>query len=154
MKVVNYKTSTILSRLAICIGFVITGISLILAGIYLEASFIRKFFSIIAGVLGILFFGRMGRMVLILLFRDKQMFRYDQETIIVKDRKLSLNSIRKVEEENEIPTGYLGIKTPAFILKNHDGEQVFIPTYYCISKKDYPVIRQTLKDIVSDRTKR
>ncbi|ALC89262.1 hypothetical protein AM500_05280 [Bacillus sp. FJAT-18017] len=154
MKVVNYKTSTILGRLAICIGFVITGISLILASIFLEASFIRKFFSVIGGVLGIIVFGRLGLMVLILLFKDKEMFRYDQESIIVKNRKLNLNNIRKVEVENEIPTGYLGIKTPAFILNTHDREKIFIHTYYCISKKDYPVINRTLKDIVSDRTKR
>ncbi|ALC89261.1 hypothetical protein AM500_05275 [Bacillus sp. FJAT-18017] len=154
MKVVNYKTSTILGRLAAFMVLVITGVSLIWASLFLEASFIRKFFSIIAGVLGIIVFGRLVLMILICLFSDKQMFRYDQESIIVKDRKLSLNKIRKVEEQNNIPTGYLEIKTPAFILNTHDGEKIFIHTYFVISKKDYIVISRTLKDIVSDRTKR
>lgn len=100
MKKVNYRTTTILGRLLICVGFIITGVLLILASFFLEVSTARKVISWVAGIVGILF------------------------------------------------------ETPAYILNTMDGERVYIPTFYVISKKDYSVILQTLKDIVSDRTKR
>jgi hypothetical protein len=154
MKTVNYRTTTIMGRLILCILFILTGVALILASMYLEAPTLRKVISVTAGILGIAFFGRMAIMLIILLFKNKQMFRYDQETITVMDKSIKLDTIKDVEEENNIPTGYLGIKTPAYVLNAAGGERIYIPTFYVISKKDYPVILQTLKGIVSDRTKR
>lgn len=137
MKTVNYRTSTIIGRLLICAMFILSGVALILASLYLEAPTVRKIYSVAAGILGIGFFGRMAVMLIILL-SNKQMFRYDQENIIVKDKTITLDSIKNVEEENGIRTVYLGIKTPAFVLKPKDGgEPIYIPTYYVISKRDY-----------------
>ncbi|WP_102264419.1 hypothetical protein [Mesobacillus jeotgali] len=154
MKIVNYRTTTILGRLLICAIFIITGVALILASIFMDAPTIRKVISVTAGIIGIIYFGRMAIMLNILLLRNKQMFSYDKEIITVRDQSVKLNSIKNVEEENNIPTGYLGIKTPAYVLNLIGGDSIYIPTYYAISKKDYPVILQTLKGIVSDRTKR
>ncbi|MBT2694773.1 DUF5381 family protein [Bacillus sp. ISL-55] len=154
MKTVNYRTKTIIGRIMLCVGFILTGVALILASMYLEAPTLRKVISVTAGVLGIAFFGRMAIMLIILLFKDKQMFCYDKETITIRDKSFKLDTIKDVEEENNIPTGYLGIKTPAYVLNAAGGERIYIPTFYVISKKDYPVILQTLKEIVSDRTKR
>ncbi|WP_079506506.1 DUF5381 family protein [Mesobacillus jeotgali] len=154
MKKVNYRTSTIIGRLLVCALFILSGAALILASIYLEAPTVRKVFSVAAGILGILFFGRMAIMLIILLFKNKNMFSYDQENITVRDKTIKIDSIKSVEQENDIQTGYLGIKTPAFILNIKGGEPIYIPTYYVISKKDYPIIHKTLKAIVSDRTKR
>ncbi|MBT2684177.1 DUF5381 family protein [Bacillus sp. ISL-37] len=154
MKTVNYRTKTIIGRIMLCVGFILTGVALILASTYLEAPTLRKVISVTAGVLGIAFFGRMAIMLIILLFKDKQMFCYDKETITIRDKSFKLDTIKDVEEENNIPTGYLGIKTPAYVLNAAGGERIYIPTFYVISKKDYPVILQTLKEIVSDRTKR
>lgn len=154
MKTVNYRTKTIIGRIMLCVGFILTGVALILASMYLEAPTLRKVISVTAGVLGIAFFGRMAIMLIILLFKDKQMFCYDKETITIRDKSFKLDTIKDVEEENNIPTGYLGIKTPAYVLNAAGGERIYIPTFYVISKKDYPVILQKLKEIVSDRTKR
>ncbi|MBT2678716.1 DUF5381 family protein [Bacillus sp. ISL-35] len=154
MKIVNYRTSTIIGRLLICALFILTGVALILASIYLEAPALRKVVSVTAGILGIGFFGRMGIMLIILLIKNKQMFQYDQENITVRDKTIILDTIKNIEIENGIRTEYLGIKTPAFILTIRGGESIYIPTYYVISKKDFPVVHKTLKGIVSDRTKR
>lgn len=93
-------------------------------------------------------------MLIILLFKSKKMFSYDQDNITVRDKTIKIDTIKSVEQENDIQTGYLGIKTPAFILNINGAESIYIPTYYVISKKDYPIIHKTLKAIVSDRTKR
>jgi hypothetical protein len=154
MKIVNYRTSTIIGRLLICALFILTGVALILASIYLEAPTPRKVISVSAGVLGIGFFGRMSVMLIRLLLKNNPMFRYDKENIIVKDKTIKLDSIKHVQEENHILTEYLGIKTPAFVLITEGGESIYIPTYYVISKKDYPVIHKILKGIISDRRKR
>ncbi|MCM3123871.1 MULTISPECIES: DUF5381 family protein [unclassified Mesobacillus] len=154
MMIVNYRTSTIIGRLLICALFILTGVALILASIYLEAPALRKVISVSAGILGIGFFGRMGIMLIILLLKNKQMFRYDQENITVKDKTIKLDTIKKIEIENDIVTEYLGIKTPAFVLKMQGSESIYIPTYYVISKKDFHVVHKILKGIVSDRTKR
>lgn len=131
-----------------------TGGSLILASIYLEAPVLRKVFSVAAGILGIVFFGRMAVMLIILLFKKKQMFRYDKEKITVRDKTIKLDTIKNIEIENDIRTEYLGIKTPSFLLNIQGGESIYIPTYYVVSKKDFPVVHKTLKGIISDRTKR
>lgn len=154
MKIVNYRTSTIIGRLLVFSLFVLSGVALILASIYLEAPMVRKVFSVAAGILGILFFGRLALMVIVLLFKNKQMFSYDKENITVRDKTFKLDSVKNVEEQNDIKTEYLGIKTPAFVLNIKSGESIYIPTYYVISKKDYPIIHKTLKAIVSDRRKR
>ncbi|RSD27014.1 DUF5381 family protein [Mesobacillus subterraneus] len=154
MKIVKYRTATIIGRISICLLFIVSGVALILASMYLEAPTGRKIISVVAGIMGILFFGRMLLMLMILLIKNKQMFRYDKENIIIRDKTIKLDTIKKVEVENDIPTGYLGIKTPAFVLNIKDGESIHIPTYYVISKKDFPVFNTTLKQIVSDRTKR
>ena len=154
MKIVNYRTSTIIGRLLVCAIFILSGVALILASIYLEAPTVRKVFSVAAGILGILFFGRMAIMLIILLFKNKKMFSYDHENITVRGKTFKLDSVKNVEEQNDIKTEYLGIKTPAFVLNIKSGESIYIPTYYVISKKDYPIIHKTLKAIVSDRTKR
>jgi hypothetical protein len=154
MKVVNYRASTIIGRLLICALFIVIGVALIFASIYLEAPTPKKVISVTAGVLGIGFFGRMSVMLIRLLLKNNQMFRYDMENIIVKDKTIKLASIKHIEEENDIRTEYLGIKTPAFVLIIEDGKSIYIPTYYAISKKDYPVIHKRLKGIVSDRRKR
>lgn len=86
-----------------------------------------------------------GIMLIILLFKNKQMFCYDQETITVRDKSIKLDPIKNVEEENHIPTGYLGIKTPAYMLNAAGGERIYIPTFYVISKKDYPVNPSDIK---------
>jgi hypothetical protein len=129
-------------------------VALIIASIYLEAPAIRKVISVTAGILGIGFFGRMAVMLIILLFKNKQMFSYDMENIIVKGKTIKLDSIKDVEVENYIRTEYLGIKTPAFVLNLKNGEPIYISTYYVISRKDFPEIRKTLKAFVSDRSKR
>lgn len=154
MKIVNYRTSTIIGRLLVCAIFILSGMALILSSIYLEAPTVRKVFSVAAGILGILFFGRMAMMLIILLFKNKKMFSYDQENITVREKTIRLDTIKNVEQENDIQTGYLGIKTPAFVLNIKGGEAIYIPTYYVISKKDYPIIHKKLKGIISDRTKR
>jgi hypothetical protein len=105
-----------------------------------------------AGIIGIGFFGRMGIMLIILLFKNKQMFRYDNENITVRDETIKLDAIKNIEIENGIRTEYLGIKTPAFILNIRGGESIYIPTYYVISKMDFHVVHKTLKGTVSDRT--
>ncbi|WLR55425.1 DUF5381 family protein [Mesobacillus subterraneus] len=154
MNIVKYRTSTIIGRLLVCALFIFSGLALILASIYLEAPTVRKVFSVAAGILGILFFGRMAIMLIFLLFNNKKMFGYDRENITVRDKTFKLDSVKNVEEQNDIKTGYLGIRTPAFVLNIKSGESIYIPTYYVVSKKDYPIIHKTLKAIVSDRKKR
>ncbi|MFS0864289.1 DUF5381 family protein [Fredinandcohnia sp. 179-A 10B2 NHS] len=154
MKKVNYRTSTILGRLVICAIFIVPSVSLILAGLFLDASAIRKIISIVAGLVGIVFCGRISIMLIILLLTNKKMFSYDNEEIFVKNKHINIEKIKKVDVENNIQTGYLEIRTPAYVLYSADGERIYIPTFYVVAKKDYPVILQTLKDIVSDKSKR
>jgi hypothetical protein len=154
MKIVNYRTSTIIGRLLISALFILTGVAMIIASNKPEAPTANRIYFLSAGILGIGFFGRMAVMLVILIFNNKQMFRYDKENITVKDKTIKLDTIKNVEVENDIRTEYLGIKTPAFVLNIKGGDSIYIPTYYVISKKDYLVIFKTLKAIVSDRTKR
>ncbi|WP_226642922.1 hypothetical protein [Mesobacillus subterraneus] len=148
MKTVNYRTKTIIGRIMLCVLFILTGVALILTSTYLEAPTLRKVISVTAGVLGIAFFGRMAFMLIILLFKDKQTLCYDKETITIRDKSFKMDTIKGVEEENNIPTGYLGIKTPAYVL-NAAAENVSTPTFNVISKEDYPVILQTLRKKLS-----
>jgi hypothetical protein len=73
-----------------------------------------------------LFFGRMAIMLIILIFKNKRMFSYNQENITVRDKTIKIDSIKSVEQENDIQTGYLGIKTPAFILNIKGGDPIYI----------------------------
>jgi hypothetical protein len=94
MKIVSYRTSIIIGRLLICALFILTGVGLIIASNNPEAPTANQVYYVSAGILGIGFFGRMAVMLVILLFRDKQMFRYDKENITVKDQTIKLETLK------------------------------------------------------------
>ncbi|MCM3668317.1 DUF5381 family protein [Mesobacillus maritimus] len=154
METVNYRKIVIFGRLIIACGFVLTAIGLILAGLFLDASSLRKVISVVVGVVGIVFFGRLLLLMLILLMKNPHMFSYDDEKIKVSGREIEIKKIKKVELQSSVPTGILGIKTPAFVLHKNDGQTINIPTFYVLTKKDEPAIHKTLKQIISGQGKK
>ena len=83
------------------------------------------------------------------------MFCYDQETITIRDKSFKLDAIKDVEEEKQYSQQCIRNQDSCpYVLNAAGGERIYIPTFYVIAKKDYPIILHTPKEIVSDRTKR
>ena len=153
MKSLTYRRSTILNRIILTGGFVLVGILLILAGLNEGEAISNRIYFILAGIVGIPYFGRYFILYIVLLLRNKTIASYDDYTIKVKNRQFSLHEVQKVAKTSSFPVGFLWIHTPAYTILTFTGEKVYIPTYYAMTKKDEGEVYDILKHVISNKKK-
>ncbi|PLS02087.1 hypothetical protein CVD27_21710 [Neobacillus cucumis] len=122
-----------------------------MAGLFLHASSFRKVISVIAGIVGIGFFGRMFILMAVLLVKKPVLVGYDDNQLIVKGQSIPRKNITKLEQVASAPVGMLGIKTPAFVLNCGREEKITIPTYHVLSGEEEAKIRKTLNKYINER---
>lgn len=81
------------------------------------------------------------------------MVSFNSENMYVKGREISRKNIRKIDMTGNAPIGFLGIKTPAYVIHCFDHEKIIIPTYYVLTKKDETRITRSLRKYTSQRPK-
>jgi hypothetical protein len=153
METIKYRKIVVLGRFMISGGFVLTSLLLILASIYLEAPLYRKILSVGAAIAGFAYFGRLFILMHVLLFKNPTMVSFDSENLFVKERVISRKDIQKIDKVGNAPIGFLGIKTPAYVVHCFNGEKINIPTYYVLTNKDEMKISKTFKNYSSKRPK-
>ncbi len=153
METIKYRKIVVLGRIFFAWTFVLGSIFLILASIFLEAPLYRKILSVVAAAAGFWLFGRIFILLHFLFFKNPTMLRYDSENVYVKDRVISRKNIRKIDMTGNAPTGFLGLKSPAYVIHCFDQEKIIIPTYYVLTKKDETRITKSLKKYTSQKVK-
>lgn len=148
MEEIKYRKIVVFGRLLISGGFVLTSFILILLSFIIEdAPLYRKIGSIGAAIAGLAYFGRLYILMHFLLLRNPTMLAFDAENVYVKDRTIKRKNIRKIDERGNAPVGFLWIKTPAFVIHCNDGEEIIIPTYHVLTKKDNQRITKILRNL-------
>jgi hypothetical protein len=153
MKSVTYRRSTIFNRVILTGGFVLVSILLIMAGLNEDEAIFNGIHYLLAGIVGVPYFGRYFILYMILLLKNKTIVSYDDYTIKVKNREFSLHEVQKVSMTRSFPVGFLWIHTPAYMILTFTREKLYIPTYYAMTKKDEREVYDILKHIISNKKK-
>ncbi|MEH7416525.1 hypothetical protein V7266_14655 [Neobacillus drentensis] len=117
----------------------------------MDASLFRKVISVIAGIAGIGFFGRLFILMTILMVKKPVLVGYDENHLFVKGHSIKRKNITKLEQVSSAPVGMLGIKTPAFVINYGSAGKVVIPTYHILSGKEEAEIRKRLNKYINER---
>lgn len=153
MKIIKYRKSVALGRFAIALGFVLVAAFLIYEGIYSDATLPRRIFYIATAVIGVSYFGRLLVVYAYTVIKNPTMLSYDAEKLHINGVEIPRKGINKVQVDTNIPTGILGIKTPAFTIIYNGQEKQHALTYYVLTSKDQNEIFHRLKEYVSNHKK-
>ncbi|MDQ0243739.1 hypothetical protein J2S09_001284 [Bacillus fengqiuensis] len=148
MKNAEYRKWLIFTRFIIAFLFIVTSVFLLYAGFFLDASIMRKLFSIAAGVSGSVFFGKVSLVLLTGLLKKKTLFCYDRQIIKVGKESADWKEIVQVKDE-EANAGIFGLTSPGYVLYCKDGRSIHIPIYYGLNTKERYRIFKELKRLVS-----
>lgn len=151
MNTITYRKSAVLLRFFIGLGFIIVSILLVLASLFLEATWFRKLLSILAAIAGFWYFGRLWIVMIGLLLKNPILASYDNEQITVNGRSVKRSNLTKLEKVSSVPAGILGIKTTGFLLHTKDEGTIPIPTFYILNEKEEAEIRKTLNKYINER---
>jgi hypothetical protein len=154
MTTIKYRKSVALGRFIILLGFVLGSVFLILSTIFDEAPFYRKLYWFTAAIAALWYFGRISLLMIIKMPKNRILFSFDSDYFYVKQETISTSRIQKIDFISNVPTGFLGVKCPGYVIECFDNEKVMVPMYFVLSKKEQPVITKKLKQYTSQRKAR
>ena len=82
MKSVTYRSSTIFNRVILTGGFVLVSILLIMAGLNEDEAIFNGIHYLLAGIVGVPYFGRYFILYIVLLLRDNLSVRFRNGSLV------------------------------------------------------------------------
>jgi hypothetical protein len=145
MNTIRYRKSAVFGRFLVCVGFVVVSLLLLVLPAIFEATFLRKVFSLTAGIAGLWFFGKMLILMGVLLVKKPILLEYDSENCSIQGRTFSRKKIKKVVFQSSAPVGMLAIRTPGYVLQCEEEGNFTIPTYHVLSIAEEKEIKKVVK---------